>query len=291
MAFEYGGTVMIHRILALTTVLAVLALPASAARPGGGGGASNPQIAFVKKTTRGRQLMVANEDGSGATAIYSSTNFLRPEMGPDGTVYFWEGGQFKRIAATGGAAQTLIDTNRAGIPASDLSPDGTSLAWFSEDGGGIFRYIIATGQQQPVAAVANVLDLSFDHSGLNIVFNSLVSDVDYEFRIVPASGGTASPYGLTGRYATFDASHVDSTLVISVHPAGGAPYLAAWVPGLTAPVKIADGYNPSYRCDESAIIYQRVVGGGSAIFRRASNGAITTVAKPETVFPSYKQPC
>jgi hypothetical protein len=36
-------------------------------------------------------------------------------------------------------------------------------------------------------------------------------------------------------------------------------------------------------------MYQRVVGSGSAIFRRSNSGAITTVAKPESVFPSYKQ--
>ena len=281
---------MTLRIVLACALLATSAVPAISARPSGPG-VTNPQIAFVKVATKGRQLMVANEDGSGATAIYSSANFLRPEMGSNGNVYFWEGGQFKRIAVTGGAAQTLFSSNGPGIPASDLSPDGTSLAWFSADGGGIFRYDIATGQQQPVATASNVLDLSFDGSGANIIFSVPVSAVDYEFRIVPATGGSSSPYGLTGRYSTFDASHVGSTLVVSVHPAGAAPYLAAWAPGLSAPVKIADGYNPSYRCDDSAIVYQRVVGSGSAVLRRSSGGAITTVAKPETVFPSYKQPC
>jgi hypothetical protein len=282
--------VMNLRTVLIAALIATFAAPSQSAKPSVPG-VTDPQIAFVKTSNRGRQLMVANEDGSGATAIYSSTTFLRPEMGSNGTVYFWEGGQFKRIAVTGGGAQTLIDTGKPGIPASDLSPDGTSLAWFSADGGGIFRYDIATGQQQPVATASNVFDLSFDGSGANIVFNVQVSTYDYEFYIVPASGGGSSPYGLTGRYFTFDASHIGSTLVISVHPAGGAPYLAAWAPGLSAPVKIADGYNPSYRCDDSAIVYQRVVGGGSMIFRRSSAGAITTIAKQETVFPSYKQPC
>lgn len=79
--------------------------------------------------------------------------------------------------------------------------------------------------------------------------------------------------------------------MISVYPPGSAPYLGLWEPGLAAPVRIADGYNGTYRCDDSAIMYQRIVGSGSAIFRRSSTGAITTVAKPEAVFPSYKQVC
>ena len=79
--------------------------------------------------------------------------------------------------------------------------------------------------------------------------------------------------------------------MITVHVPATAPYLGLWEPGMSAPIRIADGYNGTYRCDDSSIIYQRVVGSGSSILRRTSAGAITTVAKPETVFPSYMQVC
>ena len=265
-----------------------------AAKPGSptGPGVSNPQIAFVKASTGcRRQLIVANEDGSGATAIYTSTRMLRPEMGSDGKVYFWDGGRFNSIAVSGGTPQLLFNSNATVPPHSDLSPDGSSVAWFSAESGGIFRYSIGSGQQAAVTVVPFVLDLGFDRTGQNIIFTTQVSDVDYEFRIVPTSGGTSNSLGLTGRYGSFDASHLDTTLVITVHPAGAAPYLGVWEPGMTAPVRIADGYQGMYRCDDSAIIYQRMVGSGSAIFRRSSGGAITTVAKPESIFPSYKQVC
>ena len=285
------------RTLAIVAACGLLGLGSVlvAAKPGSpsGPGVTNPQIAFVKASTGGRrQLIVANEDGSSATSIYTSTRMLRPEMGSDGNVYFWDGGRFNRIAVSGGSAQPLFDTNRTIPPPSDLSPDGTSLAWFSEESGGIFRYSIGTGQQQAIAVVSSLLDLSFDRTGANIIFNSPVSDVDYEFRIVPASGGTPASYGLVGRYSMFDASHLDATLVISVFPGGGAtPYIGLWEPGMSAPMRIADGYQGTYRCDDSAIFFQRVVGSGSAIFRRSSSGAITTVAKPEAIFPSARQIC
>lgn len=281
------------RILATLVFAAAALVPASQGFSRPPSGVASPQIAFVKASTGGRrQLMVANEDGSGATAIYTSTRMIRPEMGSDGNVYFWDGGRFNRISTTGGAVQMLFDTNRTIPPPSDLAPDGSNLAWFSEASGGLFRYDIGSGQQQAVAAVSSVLDLSFDRFGANIIFNTPVGDVDYEFRIVPASGGTPAPYGLVGRYSMFDASHRDSTLVISVFPGGGmGPYLSLWEPGMGTPIRIADGYQGTYRCDDSAILYQRVVGSGSTLFRRSSGGAITTVAKPESIFPSYKQAC
>jgi hypothetical protein len=282
------------RKLGILVACALLACgpAAMAARPSGPV-LTNPQITFVKTSKGGRrELIVANEDGSGAATIYTTTQFLRGELGPDGFVYLWEGPRFGKIPATGGAVQWLFQINSRFGAQSDLSPDGSGLAYFDTSTGTLNRYHIPTGQQHAVASVPELVDLTFDRTGANIIFTRPVgSNGIYELMIVPSSGGTPVSLGLSGPYTNLDASHLDTTLVITVQAPGTAPYLGLWEPGMTAPIRIADGYQGTYRCDDSAIIYQRVVGSGSTLFRRTSAGVITTVAKPEAVFPSYKQVC
>lgn len=276
--------------LLLASALIALATPATTARPSGGGGLANPQIAFVKSSTSGRrQLMIANDDGSSATAIYTTNQLMRVELGSDGMVYFTDGPRFGRIPVTGGSPQWLFETSSRLGGNMDLSPDGSSLAWWDSVNGTLNRYHIGTGQQQLVSAAPQLLDLSFDRTGANIIFNLAVGNGNYEFMIVSASGGTAIPYGLSGPFTNFDASHQDSTLVVTIQPPATAPVLGLWEPGMSGPISLVPGYNGTYRCDDSAIMFQRVVGSGSTIFRRSSSGNITTIAKPESVFPSYKQ--
>ena len=278
-------------LLSIAFLMGAMVTPAIAARPSEPG-LANPQIAFVKTSTSGqRQLMVANEDGSGATAIYTTDQLVRVEMGSDGKVYFWDGPRFGQIPASGGTPQWLFKVTSRFGGHSDLSPDGSSMAWFDFAAGAIYRYHFASGRQQLVTSVPEIADLSFDQAGENIIFNVPVGRGNYQFMIVPASGGRAIPYDLSGPFTHFDASHIDATLVVTVHPPDGPPSLGFWEPGLPEPVTLVEGYNGTYRCDDSAILFQRAAGSGSTIFRRANTGVITPVAKPESVFPSYKQVC
>lgn len=281
---------MIKRLLC-AAVLFTAPVPAhAAAKPPSG--TTNPQIAFVRAYTSGRrQLVVANEDGSGATVIYTSSIMLSGDLAPNGFVYFWEGGAFKKIPATGGAVTPLFDTGGTFIRQSDLSPDGSTVAWYSNPGGMLFRYDLATGSQAPLTPASTVVGVTFDRTGSNVIYLEDVGDAHYELKIVPTTGGSSSSLCLTGRFMGIDAAHRDSTLAIAVNPAGGSPYIGLWEPGMAAPMRIVDGYNPTYRCDDSAIIYDRMTSSGAALYRRTSAGAITMVAKPEAVFPNYKQVC
>ncbi|MFP5329881.1 MAG: hypothetical protein ACLGHC_07075 [Alphaproteobacteria bacterium] len=236
-------------------------------------------------------MIVANEDGSGATTIYTSTVMLSGHLAPNGFVYFWEGGVFKKIPATGGAVTPLFDTGGTFSRQSDLSPDGSTVAWYSIQGGMLFLYHIATGTQTPLAPSTTVAGVTFDRTGGNVIYLDEIGPGESEVRIVPVSGGASASLGLTGRFMGIDAAHTDSTLAIAVNPAGGFPYIGLWEPGMSGLVKLVDGYSPTYRCDDSAIIYDRMTSSGAALYRRSSAGAITMVAKPEAVFPKYKQVC
>lgn len=274
---------------AVSILFLAVASSATAARPAASG-TTSPQIAYVRAGTSGsRQLMVANEDGSGAKAIYASPRMLSGELGPDGYIYFWDGGSFNRMPAAGGTRQPLFDSSGTVARHSDLSKDGRSIAWYSPNAGMLLRYDIG-GQQTPLTATATVLDLTYDYTGSSIIYVEQVNDTQYEVKSVPATGGTPSSLGLVGGYANVDSAHADGTLVLTVYQQG-VPYLELWKPGMSGSMRIAQGYNGTYRCDDSAILFDRMASSGAALYRRASSGAITLVAKPESIFPSYKPVC
>lgn len=258
------------------------------ARPAGG--TQDPQISYVA-SARGYDLVIANEDGSGARSIYKSSRMVKGELGPDGMIYFWDGGRFQRMPAAGGTAQFLFDTGRTTPSPSDIAPNGTSVAWYDANGGALMRYYIGSGSQSTLSQVGFVIDLTFDHTGSAVIFAEQVSNTEYEVKSVPATGGSPATLGLVGRISSFDSARRDGTLALTFNPAGGSPYIAVWKPGMTGAVRIADGYAPTYRCDDSAILYQRMTPSGSALFIRLTNGAISQVAKPNSVFPSYKPLC
>lgn len=252
-------------------------------------GTQTPQISYVR-SSRGYDLIVANNDGSGARTIYSSSRMLAGELGPDGMIYFWEGGRFNRMPATGGTVQSLFDTSGTIVRHSDLSRDGTSVAWFSPEGV-LFRYDIGTGSQTPLVSVANIIDLTFDYTGNSIIYAQAVSDVDYELKSISAAGGNPISLGLVARISNFDSARRDDTLALTINPPGASPYIGLWKPGMGTPTRIADGYNPTYRCDDSSILFDRMTNSGPALYNRTSNGGITLVAKPPAIFPSYKPVC
>lgn len=113
---------------------------------------------------------------------------------------------------------------------------------------------------------------------------------EYQLKSVSAAGGTPAPIGLSGRISRVDSAHRDATLLLTVN-VGGVPHLALWEPGMSSPMRLVDGYNGVYRCDDSAILYDRMTSSGAAVYRRTAAGANTLIAKPESVFPNYKAVC
>lgn len=276
-----------------TAALAILAICFLSAGPGlarPSSGTSAPQISYIG-SARGYDLVVANEDGSQARSIYKSSRMLKGELAPGGMIYFWDGGRFLRMPATGGAAQLLFDSGRTVPNHFDIAPDGASVAWYDPGAGAIKRFDVGSQIQTVLSQVGTVIDLTYDHSGGAVIFAEQVGDTDYELKSVPATGGSPIPLGLVGRISSFDSARRDATLALTFNPAGGAPYIALWKPGMASAVRIADGYAPTYRCDDSAILYQRMTPSGSALFLRWSSGAISQVAKPNAVFPSFTPTC
>lgn len=272
-------------------ILLAIASSGSARAPSG---TTAPAIAYVRSSTSGnRQLIVANEDGSGAVTVYSSAGrLLNGQLGRDGFIYFFNGGNFYRMPALGGAATLLFETPGTISRPFALSRDGGSIAWFSKDAGMIMRFDLGRGQT-PIASVAHVLDLTYDRLGSSIIFVEEVDSTgsEYQLKRVSAGGGTPSLIGLSGRISSVDSAHADDTLLLTFNPVGASPYLALWKPGMGSPMRLTDGYNGVYRCDDSAILYDRMASSGAALYRRTAAGAITLIAKPESVFPSYKPVC
>lgn len=282
-----GGFMRKLSLLTSCLVLASAPLLLGAAPPSG---PVDPQISYTRTSPKGYQLVAAKEDGTGAVVLTSSSRQLKGELGRDGRIYFWNGGSFNRMPATGGAVEPLFDSGGTVVRHSDISPNGQSVAWFSSTTGQLFRYDIAGGQQSLLASVPMLLDVSFDHTGNTIFFTQEVGAADYELMAIPAGGGSAGSTGLFGRISAIESARGDSTLAVTFNPAGASPYIAAWKQGF-APVKIVDGYNATYRCDDSAILFTKMTSPGPVIYRRETSGGITVAAKASAIWPSYRPVC
>ena len=280
---------MVKAIFACAALfLAAAPSPTFAAPPSAG--TQSPQLSYVR-SARGYSLVIANDDGSGARTIYSSSRMINGDFGPDGMIYFWDGGRFNRMPAIGGSVEVLFDTNGQIPNHSDVSPNGASVAWFSVAGSTLYRYDLATRTQTPLAQVPYIISLTFDHTGNSIIYAEEVGTVDYELKVISAGGGTPSSLGLVGRISHIDSARGDATLALTFNPAGAGAYISLWKPGMMTPVRITDGYNPTYRCDDSAILFNRMTNSGPALYKRLSNGATTLMAKPSSIFSSYKPVC
>ena len=276
------GQMRIYAILLVTA-----AVPAAAGKPTGG--TFNPQITYTYSSSNGtRELRVANEDGTSWRTLVSSKNPLVSELGPDGYVYFWNSGKFNRVPVTGGTPQLLFDSGRAFFNRSDLSKDASSVAWFNPDTKRLYRYDVATNSQNLLLDGAYIIDLTYDYTGNNILYAEQVSDTDYSMKSIPATGGSPSSMGLTGRISNVDSAHSDGTLVLAINEPGVGPHVELWHPGDATTTRVADGYNGTFRCDDGAILFNRASGGGFGLYRREASGLVFTVAKASSLFPSYK---
>ena len=130
-----------YRSVNLALILIALSGPAAAKPTGGGGSAPNPEIAYVSNSGKTSKLIVANEDGTNASTLYSASFPLRFDLAPRGQhqIAVSVGSTTDPaiflltydVTGTGAFATTStkrIASARRGSDV-DFSPDGTELAF------------------------------------------------------------------------------------------------------------------------------------------------------------------
>jgi WD40 repeat protein len=254
--------------------IAVSATIISGAKPAPPPSTADPQIAYVNISGGARrlyQLRLANEDGTGASTIYSSRDVgqMVPHMGPraDRTILLVQGSQLSLVRYEPTSTGTKLSSieplppigTAPGAQEVAFSPDGKKFVSFAQNDKTFWVFDMVTRVFSPLLTLAATPNsFAFSREGSSLLYLDHVSDTDAILKSVPLSGGAPTELGVRGNFWDVEPAHQSDAYVlvrgvdlktsrVEYRPAGGG-----------ASVDLAQGYAPSLKCDDSTLIYQQV---------------------------------
>jgi Tol biopolymer transport system component len=297
-------------IVLAALLLASAAVAAKPPSPGGGGGDSGggsgttaPQIAFVNisgGTRRHYQLRVADEDGSHSATLYDTRDIgqMVPHMGPAGdkTIVLVQGGKVSLVryttSSTGTAFQSietlLTVSSQTGAVHVDFSPNGNDIAWFDNSARELKVFHLDSGTSTTVTPVGFTEQFSFTGDGSEILYLEYIGQGDEILWRVPSGGGTPVKL-LEGDYSGVEPAHSGSAFILTRSSSLKTSTLEYFSSPSSGSTTLATGYVPSFACDDSTIIYQRVNSDGSvSLLRRdMATGLGYTTSSTGNYWPDY----
>ena len=277
-------------------------LISSPAIPGGKSpaGTSSPEVIYTLTGRNSYDLLVSNEDGTGAVSLFKSANQLSGRFGPraDQTVAFWNGGELNLlhydITTTGvkaGTKQVLLTSGRRFASPFDFS--GKDIAWWHAETGQLHVHNLVTGDQV-IANVPSLTSVSFSPDGAAIFYAEATGATTHVMRSIPSAGGVASDVGISGYIYGFDSGHQSNAFAVAYQVAGVGPHLDYLPAGQTSGATFANGSDGAFRCDDKVIIYRRSSGGNSVSTLKydiVSNSTSTFSTNSNIIFASYMPTC
>jgi TolB protein len=277
----------VHRLLVLSTVLALVpgalaAPPAQAAKRG-----SNGQLAYSVVSPGQWQVVRKNSDGSGVvTPVTDPTGFDFPTWSPDGTMIAarqYNVGIFM-FPSTGGHP-VLLDADGGDFTPS-WSPDGRFIAF--QKGGGALVILPVDLSTGPIVVAPSGLgpdwspdghSLAYEDAGGTLFTVNVFPSVDVPVPRTPA--GTVNPFYKEVSWSP------DGTRIAYAKPSGSG--LAFVTLGNQAPTDIngtAGAFGPSWSPDGRSIAFYHWPAGG-VFTTPVHNGTVTTV-DPAGYFPDWE---
>jgi hypothetical protein len=250
-----------YRFASFALLCVAAATAAVASKPSGGGSghgsAPNPEIAYVSGSTKTSTLVVANEDGTNASTLYSSSAPLKFDLAPRGQHQIAVSISSTTdpsivllsydVTGTGAFATTAtrrIASARRGTVV-DFSPDGTKLAFACCSNGQtetLVVYDLTTNTTTPWATDTFFWDVAWFRGGNSIAYSAPNADGSagntlYE---VPGAGVAPQPLLTDRSDIYFDASRTDpDALVVNYHDAAGNALTGLWRNGSFADPNLA----------------------------------------------------
>lgn len=273
------------RISISLALIACFAIPADAAKPPPPpSGTTSPEIAYIQISggvRRNYTLRLANEDGTGASTIYSSRDVgqMVPYMGPkaDRTILLVQGGNVSLLrykpTATGTALDSIEELPSIGTAPGatdvDFSPDGKKFVNFSPLDNRFWIFDIEQRTFWPsiqLSAVPHGFAFSRDSSA--IIYLDHVSNTEAIVKRVSLSGGQPTELGIRGNYWEVVPANQSNGLILLRNSDAGTSRIE-WHPADgSGPVDLAQGYEPALQCDDSTVIYQKLNSNGSVSLLR-----------------------
>lgn len=276
--------------------IACIAIPAEAAKPPPPpSGSTTPEIAFVQISGGARRnytLRLANEDGSGASSIYSSRDIgqMVPHMGSKAarTILLVQGGNVSLVRYKATSVGTALDSiehlppigSSPGAIDVDFAPDGKKYVNFSPLDNSFWIYDIEQRVFWPLIELNAVPHgFAFSRDSSAIIYLDHVSNTEAVLKKVSLSGGAPIELGIRGNYWEVKPAHQSNGFIL-LRGSDAATSRIEWHPADgSGPYDLAQGYEPSLQCDDSTVIYQKLNSGGSVSLLRvevASKQGYTT---------------
>lgn len=297
------------RLLRTALVLAMVstAQPVHSGKPQPPG-TSNPEIAFIRISGGSRrfyELRMANEDGTGAATVFSSRDVgqMMVDLGPraDRTFLLVQGGKLSLgtydNTATGPRMTSLtqiINMNHAGAATAAISRDGDHIVFMKNGLSQLWRHDVATGNQQMLVDLVGYGEgVAVSHDGSTVYYFENEGPELLALKSVPMAGGLVTDHGLRGHYSDVVAANTKGELLITDISDWPVNRILAYNIASGSLTHVENGYAPSYKCDDSRIVYQ-VINGDSSVslfYKELPSGAPGTLSTSGNYWPDYIPTC
>jgi Tol biopolymer transport system component len=256
--------------------------------------ASNPQVAYLSGSGNSVKLMVADESGSGAHVLYSSSTGFRFDLAPRAQRQVAINGNdntLRLLSYTVSSNGTLTAsgppvalTSTSGGTSIDFSPDGRRIAYMCCAGGGpkqLMVYDLDTQAATVWADVQFVWDVAFFRNGASIAYIEPAANNMYAIYEVNGPGATPRQiFSTLGDFNLDSARTNPDALVLNYRPNNTGPLIGLWrapsqtetegtflIPNMT---NRAINFFPTLNCNDTRLAYMSSTtpSGGQVFFIR-----------------------
>jgi hypothetical protein len=302
-----------RRAAAAVSLASILCLssasPALAGKPGGGGAASDPQVAYRLPDGKGVKLVVSTESGANQMVLYKSSTSFDFDMGPrgqqqvaivDGTqtnaslkllTYSINSGVYVQAGV-----RTLAPARRGS--SADFSPDGKKIAYaccWDGTNEKLAVYDLTDDSITYWATQPFFWDITWFRGDASIAYSS-------ERELYEIAGAGAAPQflfaGHPGGQIDVDSSRTDpDALVISYNDTAGNARIGLWKNGSFLNSDLANSARSwvgTLNCDDTKLAYGGVQNNsGSQAFyvRNLNTGVVTPTSKNANILLQFWPTC
>jgi len=271
----------------------------------------NPQIAYRILSGKSVKLMVADENGTNASSLYTSSTSFTFDLAPRAQ---------RQISIVDGPSNSTVlklltyTTNGSGVfvpssvqtlgPArsgshSDFSPDGTKIAYACCSNGNTEQLVVhdlTTGTKTVWAEASFFWDISWFRNGASLAYATLLPR---EVREVPGPGAASQLLYSNGQGELYiDSARTNGDqLVISYNDTSGAARIGLWQPGGFVNSDLANSaqsWQGTLNCDDNKLAFMGVqnTSGSQAFYIRDLNAAQNSlVSKNSNILLQFWPTC
>lgn len=276
-----------------------------------------PTVAYVSGAGNSVRLMVADENGSNATALYSSPTPFRFDLAPRGQHQAAINGRDGKLRLLSYTESSTGSLTANGPPVAltaatsgtniDFSPDGRRIAYACCDGGGpqmLMVYDLDSQQAVEWARIEFLWDVAFFRGGNAIAYGDPNRSGGQDMYEISGPGQTPRLLFHDGSNFYFDSARSNPDALVTEYHSNGNAFVGLW----QAPVgseteghflnsnltNRSIAFFPSLSCDDRKLAYMSSTtpSGGQVFFiRNLTTGLDSVFAKSSNIQLQFWPTC